>query len=234
MCRTAITIQRCVSVAQKFENKTNSADNNRNMYSPEKFEVRDPEVLFPAMEKHPFATVTTVTDGAPFVNHLPITPTKSLDGRIRLLGHMSRRNPQWQHILAGSKVVIAFHGPHTFINPSWYKKHDVPTWNYIAIHSSGDAKVIEDLDGLLQILEKTTEHMIRTSKEKWDFAIPEDLQGQNLTRAIVGFEMFPSQLIGKFKLGQNRSVADRQGVIEGLQKRTDENSREIAKWMLEK
>ena len=39
---------------------------------------------------------------------------------------------------------------------------------------------------------------------------------QSLLRAIVGIEIPLTQLIGKFKLSQNRSAADRAGVVAGL------------------
>jgi len=40
---------------------------------------------------------------------------------------------------------------------------------------------------------------------------------EKLLGAIVGMEIPVTQLIGKWKVSQNRSVADRQGVIAGLE-----------------
>ena len=40
----------------------------------------------------------------------------------------------------------------------------------------------------------------------------------NLMRSIVGIEILIDRIEGKWKLSQNRSKADQQGVIEGLQK----------------
>jgi len=202
------------------------------MYKIEKFEVRDLAILQPVMDQYPFATVTTVTEGEPFISHLPITTEVSPDGQIRLLGHLSRRNPQWRHFQTGSPVLIAFHGPHTYINPGWYAENDVPTWNYIAIHAKGTAKLVEDYEGLLQILRKTTDHMNRTNQDQWDFFMPSDLlTPEDLTGAIIGFEMTPKELIGKFKLNQNRNLEDQRGVVAGLRNRSDEGSRAVAKWM---
>jgi transcriptional regulator len=41
---------------------------------------------------------------------------------------------------------------------------------------------------------------------------------------IVGFEMEIARLEGKFKLGQERSAADRQGVLKHLQEKQHERS----------
>ena len=39
-----------------------------------------------------------------------------------------------------------------------------------------------------------------------------------LTRAIVGIEIQIEQLVGKWKVSQNRPAVDRAGVIEGLER----------------
>lgn len=202
------------------------------MYKIEKFEVRDPKILSSILEQYPFATVTSIAEGKPFVNHFPITPESLPDGRLKLLGHMSLRNPQWRHIEAGSPLLIAFTGPHTYVNPSWYVENDVPTWNYIVVHASGRAKLVADFEGLVEVLKKTTAHMNRINKDQWDFLLPSDLERESdLLSAIIGFEIIPDELIGKFKLSQNRTQADQSRVISGLRQRNDEGSRGIADWM---
>jgi len=205
------------------------------MYKVKLYEVQDPASLREVIEEFPFATVTSVCDGKPFVNHLPIILEAAEDGGIRLLGHMSRRNPQWEHMRDDSELVIAFHGPHTYINPSWYAVNNVPTWNYVVVHASGRASLIEDYAGLVRILKRTTDHMNRRYPDQWDFFLPEDLASEyDLTAAIIGFQMIPETLEGKFKLSQNRSKEDRDGAVTGLRGRADEGSRTVREWMLRK
>lgn len=205
------------------------------MYKVAKFEVTDEKILFDVIEKHPFATVITIFNGEPFVNHLPITIERTPDGKINLLGHMARRNPQWSHIKAGAPVMMSFQGPHTYVNSSWYEEDDVPTWNYIVVHASGPASLVESYQGLTDILKKTTDHMNHIYPDQWDFSLPWDLEAEDdLTAAIVGFQMRPIKLEGKFKLSQNRSTEDQKRVIAGLKNRPDEFSREIARWMEER
>ena len=39
---------------------------------------------------------------------------------------------------------------------------------------------------------------------------------QKMVAAVVGIEISITQLVGKWKLSQNRSIADRVGVVEAL------------------
>ncbi len=150
-----------------------------------------------------------------------------------LWGHMSRRNLQWETFKSDSEITVAFHGPHSYINPSWYTENDVPTWNYIAVQIRGRPTLIEDPKGLIKILKKTTEHMNSINEDQWDFYIPSDLSSPDeLTSAIIGFLIHPTDIVGKFKLSQNRSLNDRKGVIHGLEKRSDDFSKSIRTWML--
>ena len=52
-------------------------------------------------------------------------------------------------------------------------------------------------------------------------------------KSIVGFEMAISTIEGKWKLSQNRSEADRQGVREGLEARRGPNDMDVLGRMAE-
>jgi transcriptional regulator len=62
--------------------------------------------------------------------------------------------------------------------------------------------------------------------------MPPDLL-RRLLRGIVAFEVPVARLEVKRKLSQNRSAADRAGVIAALRQRSDEDSRAIAAKMAE-
>jgi transcriptional regulator len=202
------------------------------MYKVKQYEVRDVSILREVIEKYPFATVTSVCEGKAYVNHLPITGEISSSGKLCLIGHMSRRNSQWEHIRDGSELLIAFQGPHAYINPSWYTENDVPTWNYVVVHAAGPATLIEDHAGLIRILKQLTDHMNRSHEDQWNFFLPDDLKSErDITSAIIGFQMIPVELIGKFKLSQTRSKEDQIRVTESLGSRRDDSSRQLQKWM---
>lgn len=188
------------------------------------------------MERYPFATLITQTESGPVINHLPlmIDVTGSM---VKLIGHLSRHNPQLEHFQKGLQVTAVFHGPQTYITPRWYAEHDVPTWNYAVVHATGAARALESHKEVLNILRKLTgkfEPRTADPQGYWKFSLPEDLSSEkDLSAAIAGFEIELTHLEGKFKLGQNRSQADKTGVIRGLQARGDETSAQMLELMKE-
>jgi transcriptional regulator len=51
---------------------------------------------------------------------------------------------------------------------------------------------------------------------------------------IIGIEIAVRRLEGKFKLSQNRPASDRPRIIAALERRDDENSRDVAVLMRER
>jgi len=193
------------------------------MYNPQRFKSADSNEAFDLMDRNPFATMITVTDGKPFVSHLPLTP-KRVGDKIELIGHLARANPHWRS-LANSQVTVIFHGPHTYITPQWYTENDVPTWNYSTVHAVGGGELIESREGIVECLKELTAHVERHWPSGWDFFIPDDLSGDILPKSIVGFKIKIDEINFKKKLSQNRTAADRAGVLKGLEARADDSSR---------
>ena len=86
----------------------------------------------------------------------------------------------------------------------------VPTWNYIAIHAYGTLSLIEDelgkdalLGGLIRIHEPAY-------AEKWR-VMPGAFRSAMLA-GIVGFRIGISRIEGKFKISQNRILAERRNI----------------------
>jgi transcriptional regulator len=114
-------------------------------------------------------------------------------------------------------VLAIFHGPHAYVSPSWYGVHpSVPTWNYAVVHARGSARLVEDAAGLEAIVRRLVETYENSRAVPWRMALPEDYQ-RGMIGGIVGFEIEIAELTGKFKLSQNRTLADRQKVVTALQ-----------------
>ena len=138
-----------------------------------------------------------------------------------LLGHVARNNRQWQVPAIGDAMVIAA-GPDAYISPAWYatkREHGrvVPTWNYITAHVHGRLVIHDDPAWVEANVRRLTAQHERTRAEPWsvDDAPRPYVEGQ--LKAIVGVEIVISRVEGKWKLSQNRSVADMTGAIEGLE-----------------
>ncbi len=204
------------------------------MANKEKLTVTQTKLLLNVIKNYPLATVITLLDDVIEISHLPLVVEELQTGQLKLRGHLSTKNPQWQHLRNGAVMTVVFNGPNSYINSSWYLVNDVSTWNYVTVHASGAPAVEESYEELLNILKTTTDLANQLYADQWDFYIPVDLSSaKDLTAAIGGFSLVPSTISGRFKLSQSKSIEDQKRIIKKLGKRDDESSRQIAEMMTE-
>lgn len=161
--------------------------------------------------------VTVGDDGYPVATLMPF-----LRDGDRVLMHMARANPHWQQIAPATPALAIVAGPQAYVSPAWYatkREHGrvVPTWNYSAVHLTGRVTVVDDPAWLRELVERLTDRHEQGRDDAWsvDDAPPEYIEKQ--LRAIVGIELVVERVEAKAKLSQNRSEADRAGVIAGLE-----------------
>jgi len=202
------------------------------MYVPPAFRIEDASKLAAFIQRHSFATLITHDGNAPFASHLPILFRPSVGGHGTLVSHMARANPQWSHFASGSEVLAIFHGPHSYISPSWYHTEvAVPTWNYATVHAYGVPTVFSEHERVVSLLRETVSAYEASFKQPWPGDLPGDFRDK-LMQNIVAFEIPITRVEGKFKLGQNRPAADIQGVFDALSRSDDADSRALARMML--
>jgi len=182
------------------------------VYVPDAFAERDLEALHDAMRRHAFALLVTATGGAFEATHLPLWLEVGRGPHGTLLGHVARANPHWRSFDGSTRALAVFSGPHAYVSPRWYGKPGVPTWNYVAVHAEGVPRVVDDPDEVNALLVRLTD--THDGPGGYD-ALPRDLVTR-LSRGIVAFELPIDRLTGKRKLSQNKSPADRDGVVAGL------------------
>jgi transcriptional regulator len=148
-----------------------------------------------------------------------------------LRGHLAKANPQWRNYVAGSEALAIFHGPNHYVSPSWYpskKEHEkvVPTWNYVVVHARGMLCLKSEPEWLLENVRALTEAQERSAETPWYVtdAPKEFIDG--LLGAIIGIEFIVTRWEGKWKVGQNRSTQDREGVIAGLERLASRDAQE--------
>ena len=191
------------------------------MYLPSHFEQHDPEALQALMREHPLATLVSMQAGGPTADHVPL----EYDAATRSLrGHVARANPLWREA-AGQAVLAVFCGPQAYVTPSWYASKAathkvVPTWNYTVVHAHGTLQAVEDAPWLHDLVSRLTRHHESPRTQPWAVSDAPDDYVQQMLRAIVGIQIPVDKLIGKWKLSQNRSAADRLGVSQGLAEET--------------
>jgi len=199
------------------------------MYLPTKFKQENLAVILQLIQNYPFATLITPGDNLT-ISHLPLV--SETDGKhITLYGHFARQNNQ-SKVSDQKNITVIFHGPHTYINPHWYMKNNVPTWNYAAIHLQGVLILEESLEKTLDGLKKLTQLVKHYDANPWDFWVPTDLQNPDvLMNSIIGFKIIVDKVEAKYKLSQNRSHEDVEGVKKGLAGRSDEMSQAVLNLM---
>lgn len=182
------------------------------MYIPPHFRVEDRDALFDFIDGHGFATlVSTDAAGVPFATHLPLLLDRAAGV---LLGHVAKGNPQWE-MFAGRESLAIFHGPHAYVSPTWYAVHPaVPTWNYAVVHVYGVPRLLTP-EQTGEVVDRLTRKYEDGRATPWTGEMPADYR-RGMLAGIVGFEMPLTRVEGKFKLGQNRSAADRAGTVAGL------------------
>ena len=203
------------------------------MYRPNAFQEDRPEVLHAAMREIGAATVVSQGADGLVATHAPIelSPEPSPYGTIRF--HVAKANPHAEAIGRGEPLLVIFQGPQGYITPSWYPTKQltgkvVPTWNYVAIHAYGKADIIADGAALRAHLAALTDRFEETNHDPWKLDDAPSSFIDGMCRALVGFEVRLERIEGKWKMSQNRSSDDRNGVVNGLRARGDEFARKMA------
>jgi transcriptional regulator len=190
------------------------------MYQPHAFREERLETLHSLIRAHPLATLITAGSGGLLANLVPFTLVDGC-GKGTLRAHVAKANDQVDALRSGAETLVVFQGPEAYITPSWYvskREHGrvVPTWNYAVVQARGTPHVIDDPDWIRAQIRDLTDTQEHKRSTPWSVSdAPEPfISGQ--INAIIGVEIPISTIEGKWKVSQNRTAADRQGIEEGL------------------
>lgn len=189
------------------------------MYIPKPFSEERIDVLHEAMRRAGLATLVTLTGEGLIASHIPLLLDPEPAPYGTLLGHLARPNPQARGAIGDALAI--FLGPDAYITPSWYatKRETgkvVPTWNYVAVHAYGRLEMIDDPAHLRELVGRLTERHEQRRPRPWQTSDAPDDFITSMVRGIVGFRLVITRLEGKWKMSQNRPLADRIGVADGL------------------
>jgi transcriptional regulator len=191
------------------------------MYNPAPFAEDRIDILHDLIRRHPLAALVTSGINGPEATHVPVVLHPGIGPHGVLRCHVARANAHWKSMETAGAVLAILQGPQHYITPSWYpskQEHGkvVPTWNYLAVHVRGRAKLFEEQAVLIEHLRELTAQNEAPFDQPWSVSdAPADYIGA-LSKAIVGIEISIDSMEGKWKVSQNRPEADRRGVTEGL------------------
>jgi transcriptional regulator len=205
------------------------------VYLPPAFTETRPEILIEHIERYEFGLLVSHGREGLIASQIPFLLERR-DGRLYLVGHLARANPQLADLDAAGEALAIFQGPHAYISPNWYEAGPaVPTWNYATVHAYGNARTIAEPDWLRGLLRRLTErHEGREPAPPWRMQDLPEAYLESMLNGIVGIEIAVTRLDGKFKLSQNRPAADRPRIIAALEQRDDPDSQAVARLMRER
>ena len=201
------------------------------MYQPahRKFEVEDAAALLTELCTVSPATLVTHGPDGFRASILPMLfdPDDGHHGTLR--GHLARGHPQWREIEASvaaggngaGEALAIFDGPDAYISPAWYEEKRltgkvVPTWNYVTVQAHGTITTVHDVNWLIPHVGRLVARHEAARRDPWALSDAPDDYVRTQARAIVGLELRIARLEAKAKLSQNRSDADIDGTITGL------------------
>lgn len=198
------------------------------MYLPPQFNAKDPALAAELIRASPFASLISVDDdGLPFVSHIPLHLLEQ-DAQFVLLGHVARGNPHWRFLQARPQAVVTFMGPHAYMSPKVYPDlARVPTWNYVAVHCTVQATLIEDAEKKDDLLKHLIADFEPAYAQQWRALGPEF--AQKMMAGIVGFELKVTALQCKLKINQHRPESHAAMAAHYASGNDDE--RALATWM---
>lgn len=195
------------------------------MYIPKHFEERRPEELHRVIRDYPLGILVLNGSGGLDANHLPFELGEE-QGQDVLLAHVARANSLWREAQDGDDALVIFRAAEAYISPNWYpSKHEfhrqVPTWNYQAVHVHGKIGIRDDAAFVRALVARLTRtHETRAGQERpWKMTDSSREFIDQMIAAVVGIEIRITQIVGKWKLGQNKDERDRAAVARELQAR---------------
>jgi predicted FMN-binding regulatory protein PaiB len=183
------------------------------MYPLEYFLENDQEKIYRVIETYSFGSVISRTEDDIIVTQVPLVLDRQRGESGFLVGHMDRNNPHARYLNA-TKIFVVFHGPTAYISPKVYESSQLPTWNSISVHIKGTVRTTESAQRVQDSLIKMVSFL-----ENGDNPYVLDENNDKMKRFlgfIVGFEIEISEMIGRFKLSQNKNATDKQLAKEHL------------------
>jgi len=175
-----------------------------------------------------WALLVTNGEVGPLVTNLPLLLDRSRGLHGSLLGHLARPNEHAQALFRSPAPSLAvFHGPWSYVTPSWYPNRDMPgTYYYSAVHCYGRPREqsAADLEATLRVLNDRMEGPIENG---WRM---DEVPHSEITRRlphIIGFEIEIERMETKLKYGQDEPKKDAMAVAERLRTSADPRQRAL-------
>ncbi len=175
------------------------------MYPPKHHVEKDLEKVYRVIEDFGFATVISQTKEDVIVTQLPLILEREKGVNGTLVGHLDKNNPHVQY-LDDRNITVIFHGPNAYISPNVYESSQLPTWNSISVHIKGTVHISESSENVRDSIIKMTSLL---ENEDNPFVLDKkNKKMSGMLNHIVGFNIEIDEIIGRFKLSQDKTTRD--------------------------
>jgi predicted FMN-binding regulatory protein PaiB len=175
------------------------------MYPPEHHIEEELEKVYRVIEAFSFATVISRTEDDLIVTQIPLILDREKGQNGSLIGHIDKNNPHANY-LNNKSISVIFHGPNTYISPTVYESAQLPTWNSISVHIKGTVNVTESVGDVRDSIIKMTSLLERGGNPYVLEKNNEKMTGW--LNHIIGFNIEINEIVGRFKLSQDKSSKD--------------------------
>lgn len=196
------------------------------MYPPSKYIENDRARLIKQIESSPLATLIYHNAQSEIeLCHIPLV----LDERKQhLLGHMAANNPLAK-LLAKQPLEITclFNGADCYVSPNDAEQVYLPTWHYAKIEIKGIAQPILDVSYKRKVMAYSVAQFEDKLTTQWQLSTVDDTELSQSLKYIMVFKIEVLQVIGNYKLSQDKTRKTRDQIKQSLYTRGDKGSAEL-------
>lgn len=206
------------------------------MYIPSTFKEVDENKLYDFIQTYPLGTLITSAKPTIDADHIPFYLQTGENQQVTLQSHIAKTNPLWKHCDDGQEILLIFHGPNAFVSPNFYPSKKatgkvVPTWNYSVVHVRGYLYFKHDTSWIWQQIKRISDFHELSQRTPWSVSDAPERFIEKLVKAVVGLEVVIEDIVGNFKLSQDKTDADYSGVVNGLANTPTHSAKAVAEDM---
>jgi transcriptional regulator len=152
-----------------------------------------------------------------------VVPTHFATDGDKLLAHLARTNPAWAAIEARPNVLMTVVDDYAFIPSTWRAdaggpdENGVPTSYYAAVQLACRAEIVDDLDGIADLLVRQLAHF-QPLGDHPVVSVDRPPYGPMLS-GIRGLRLHIESVAAKFKYDDQKPLAHRAAVAQRLDQR---------------
>lgn len=196
------------------------------MYPPRQYIENDFARLLTHIEKSPLASlIYQNAQGDIELCHIPLVLDEN---KQHLLGHMAANNPLAK-LLAKQPLNIkcVFNGADCYVSPNDAEKVYLPTWHYAKLEIKGTAQPITKPSQKREIMAYSVAQFEDKLATQWQLSQVDENEISQSLKYIMVFKIEITEILGNFKLSQDKASETREEIKQSLYARGDKDSAEL-------